>query len=313
MRKAVAAIFLLCAVSRVSAQVPVSQDCGAVPTCTISVIVPNAGDLVVVAVRAGGNPTVAVTGFAKAGQVTSIDPHVLALFFTIAAASGPLPINVTATDAASIRVDAATFAGPWDGTTFPLFASATDSSAAPSSGACDPKADLCVGAVATANAAVPTALSGEQFITSAGSKVFLYSGPAAAKATLATSDLWSAISASFYRPKTSIALSATLLWDDNSPITGIVQVQQMQGTTNAVLASFPLDAQGSFSGPITMDLTQPDPLSLQFNLIDASGNAAGSVKEVVPKAMFAGVTKAVASLTVARASMTLKGIAWASQ
>jgi hypothetical protein len=114
-------------------------------------------------------------------------------------------------------------------------------------------------------------------------------------------------------PPVGINLNATLLWDDGTPITGSVQIQQAETNVNTTLAAFPLDTNGSLSGLVTIDLTQPDPLVIQFVLIDSAGKTIGTVQEMVPKLMFVGVTKAVASITVARVSLALRGIAWASQ
>lgn len=110
-----------------------------------------------------------------------------------------------------------------------------------------------------------------------------------------------------------IDLDVTLLWDDKSPITGTVQVQQRIGAIDSALSTLTLDASGNIKGPIMLDLSQPDPLIIGLVLSDPAGNKLGSVQETVPKAMFNGITKAVASLTIARATMTLKGVSWATQ
>lgn len=111
----------------------------------------------------------------------------------------------------------------------------------------------------------------------------------------------------------SVALSATLVWDDGTPITGSIQVNQMWGTVNTTLAVFSLDPSGGLSGPVVFDVGQTDPLIISFLLIDPTGKTVGTVQETVPKVMFANVTKAQASLTVNKTTLALKGFAWASQ
>lgn len=111
----------------------------------------------------------------------------------------------------------------------------------------------------------------------------------------------------------AISLSATLSWDDKTPIAGGVTIAQMIGSTNTTLQSFALDSTGSLAGPITVDTTQPEPLTLTFVLTDPQGNTVGSITQVVPKAIFAGVTKCIGSLTLSKSTLALKGYTWASQ
>lgn len=111
----------------------------------------------------------------------------------------------------------------------------------------------------------------------------------------------------------SVALSATIIWDDGTPITGSIQVNQMWGTVNTTLAVFQLDPSGGLSGPVVFDVGQTDPLIISFLLIDPTGKTVGTVQETVPKVMFANVSKAQASLTVNKTTLALKGFAWASQ
>lgn len=110
-----------------------------------------------------------------------------------------------------------------------------------------------------------------------------------------------------------INLDVTLLWDDNSPIAGTVQVQQMIGNVNTTLTTLTLNVSGNIKGPVLLDLSQTDPIIISLTLTDPTGKFLGLVSENVPKAMFNGVAKVVASLTVSRTTLTLKGISWVSQ
>lgn len=110
-----------------------------------------------------------------------------------------------------------------------------------------------------------------------------------------------------------ISLSITLLWDDGTPISGTVQIQQMIGTVNTALTNLALDNNGVLNGPVTLDLTQTDPLIISLVLINPTGTQLGFIQENVPKAMFLGVTRAVASLTISRATMTIRGSSLVTQ
>jgi len=176
----------------------VAKDCGATISCSVSVPNVAVGDLVVIVVRAGQLPTISLVGFKEAGQVDSSDPHRLALFYQYAGSAGSVPVTVAAPGASTLRVTGASFAGPWDTTKVPVFVSAAGSSRTAVSGLCP--TSFCIGAVSTANGNSVTVVPNETLIASAGSKVFMLSGTAAANVTLSGSDLWAAAVVGFSAP-----------------------------------------------------------------------------------------------------------------
>jgi hypothetical protein len=105
----------------------------------------------------------------------------------------------------------------------------------------------------------------------------------------------------------------TFKWTDGTPIAGSVQINQLQNTTNAIIKTFPIDASGNITGTVSLDLSQPDPLNLSFLLLDPTGNVIGTVQEILPKAMFTGVTNIVASLSLDKTTLAIRGYTWASQ
>jgi hypothetical protein len=136
-------------------------------------------------------------------------------------------------------------------------------------------------------------------------------GPTAASFTVSSG--WNLLLVDLTFVATPINLSGTLIWDDGSPIQGSVQINQMKIGVNTILNVYPIAADGTFSGPLSIDFSQTDPLVFQIILFDATNTRIGTIQETLPKNMFTNVTKAVASLTIRKGNKTLQNYAWASQ
>lgn len=74
----------------------------------------------------------------------------------------------------------------------------------------------------------------------------------------------------------TLNVSATLTWDDGTPVVGSVSLLQiMSPATSHSLGTFPISAAGVGSGTIKIDLTQAVPLTFQVNLLGANGAQIG--------------------------------------
>jgi hypothetical protein len=98
-------------------------------------------------------------------------------------------------------------------------------------------------------------------------------------------------------PTSPGALTATikLTWDDNTPVAGSVTAVQMKGSnTQSILGKFPIDSNGTAGGTITIDLTQPDPLSFQVLLMSPTNvQIAAPAIFQLPKLMFPANAKGI--------------------
>lgn len=119
----------------------------------------------------------------------------------------------------------------------------------------------------------------------------------------------------------AIPVTATLLWcvkcdnsaGDTSPISGSIQVNQVTWPTTTTLSTFPL-ASGAFSGSVTFDNAQPDPLVLSVMLLDSSGATVCATPEtLVYKFLLAGVQKVTANATLRKSDCSTKSWSWTSQ
>jgi hypothetical protein len=107
----------------------------------------------------------------------------------------------------------------------------------------------------------------------------------------------------------TLTASASLLWDDGTPVTGSVQLIQIEnGTTKHALGTFPINSSGMGKGTIQIDLTQADPLSFQVSLLGASGQQIGPPAIFgVLKAMFPSSSTGInAKIVLAKATTTIK-------
>lgn len=107
----------------------------------------------------------------------------------------------------------------------------------------------------------------------------------------------------------SLKASATLTWDDGTPVTGSLALTQITGTNAShSLGTFPINSSGVVSGTIKIDLTQPDPLTFQVVLLSPSNTQVGnSVTFQVLKVMFpASATGINAKIVLAKATTAIK-------
>jgi hypothetical protein len=89
-------------------------------------------------------------------------------------------------------------------------------------------------------------------------------------------------------PVGTLNASASLTWDDGTPVSGSLTLAQLKGsTTPGALGTFPISSTGTVSGIIKIDLSQPDPLTFQVILVGPALTSTGpqAVFQVI-KAMF---------------------------
>lgn len=103
--------------------------------------------------------------------------------------------------------------------------------------------------------------------------------------------------------------SASLMWDDGTPVTGNLVLAQIKGSaTPSALGTFPISSSGSAGGTITIDMTQPDPLTFQV-ILAAPMQTTASPKAVfqVIKAMFPSPATGInAKIVLWKNSTTIK-------
>jgi hypothetical protein len=110
-------------------------------------------------------------------------------------------------------------------------------------------------------------------------------------------------------PAGALTVSATLTWDDGTPVVGSVSlVQIISATSSNSLGTFPINSSGVGSGTIKIDLTQPDPLTFHVSLMAANGAQIGLPATFqVLKVMFpSAATGLNAKLVLAKATTTIK-------
>jgi hypothetical protein len=105
-----------------------------------------------------------------------------------------------------------------------------------------------------------------------------------------------------------LAVSGSLSWDDSTPVAGSVTLLQILGpSSQRTLGTFPVSSNGTVSGTITIDLTQPDPLTFQILLLGPTNANVGSTTFQVIKAMFpATATGISAKIVLWKATSTIK-------
>lgn len=72
-------------------------------------------------------------------------------------------------------------------------------------------------------------------------------------------------------------LSATLMWDDGTPVAGSLNLSQLGASGLQInLGTFAISSSGSASGTVKIDLTQPDPLTFQVFLVGTNNAIVGA-------------------------------------
>jgi hypothetical protein len=106
----------------------------------------------------------------------------------------------------------------------------------------------------------------------------------------------------------SLTASATLTWDDGTPVAGSIALSQItSGNTTKLLGTFPINSAGAVSGSIRIDLTQSDPLTFQIVLLSPANTQVGAVTFQVLKVMFPPSTTGInARIVVAKSTLTIK-------
>lgn len=95
----------------------------------------------------------------------------------------------------------------------------------------------------------------------------------------------------------TLAATVTMTWDDNTPVAGSLTVVQIVGSnTQTILGRFPINSNGTAGGTITIDLTQPDPLSFQVLLVSPTNVQIGSPAAFqLPKLMFSAGARGISA------------------
>lgn len=117
-----------------------------------------------------------------------------------------------------------------------------------------------------------------------------------------------------YEPQTApsasgkLGVSGTLTWDDGTPVTGSVTLlQTLSPTSNRTLGTFPVSSTGAVTGAITIDLTQPNPLTFQVILLGPGNVSIGSSTFQVFKAMFPATATGInAKIVLSKSTSTIK-------
>jgi hypothetical protein len=107
----------------------------------------------------------------------------------------------------------------------------------------------------------------------------------------------------------TLNLSATLMWDDGTPVAGSVNLSQLTGTTTQIhLGTFVISAVGSASGTVKLDLTRPDPLTFQVILLGTNNATVGAPATFqVSKMMFPStLTGLNAKIVLSKSTATIK-------
>jgi len=103
--------------------------------------------------------------------------------------------------------------------------------------------------------------------------------------------------------------SASLTWDDGSPVTGNLVLTQLKGSSSpSALGTFPISSLGTAGGTIKIDVTQPDPLTFQVTLAAPTQTTVNpqAVFQVI-KAMFPSpATGITAKIVLSKSTTTIK-------
>ena len=106
----------------------------------------------------------------------------------------------------------------------------------------------------------------------------------------------------------TLSLSATLTWDDGTPVAGSLNLSQVAGTSPRTLGTFAINSSGSASGTVNIDLTQPDPLTFQVVLMGPNNTALGAPAtfQVVRMMFPSTMTGIMAKIVLAKSTTTIK-------
>jgi len=110
-------------------------------------------------------------------------------------------------------------------------------------------------------------------------------------------------------PTDGLTASATLAWDDGTPVAGSVALTQITGSNVATpLGTFAINSSGVVSGGIKIDFTQPDPLTFQIILLSPANTQVGNTLSFqVLKVMFPpSATGINAKIVLAKSTVTIK-------
>lgn len=110
-------------------------------------------------------------------------------------------------------------------------------------------------------------------------------------------------------PLGTLTATATLTWDDGTPVNGTVALAQITGSgAQRNLGTFAINSLGVVTGKISIDLTQPNPLVFQVTLLGpASTPFSASATFQVLKVMFPSSTTGIsAKIVLAKSTMTIK-------
>src|SRR6266403_722214 len=107
----------------------------------------------------------------------------------------------------------------------------------------------------------------------------------------------------------TLTLSATLAWDDGTPVAGSLNLSQLTGPGSQIqLGTFAINSSGGASGTVSLDLTQPDPLTFQVVLIGTNNTTVGAPATFqVSRMMFpSNLTGISAKIVLSKATATIK-------
>jgi len=107
----------------------------------------------------------------------------------------------------------------------------------------------------------------------------------------------------------TLNLSATLAWDDGTPVAGSLNLSQLTGPGSQIqLGTFAINSSGGASGTVSLDLTQPDPLTFQVVLIGTNNTTVGAPATFqVSRMMFpSNLTGISAKIVLSKATATIK-------
>lgn len=104
-------------------------------------------------------------------------------------------------------------------------------------------------------------------------------------------------------------LSATLMWDDGTPVAGSLRLAQVAASGSQIsLGTFAINSSGSASGTVKIDLTQPDPMTFQVFLIGTNNVVIGAPATFqVIKVMFPSTLTGInGKIVLSKSTTTIK-------
>ena len=110
-------------------------------------------------------------------------------------------------------------------------------------------------------------------------------------------------------PPGTLNLTATLTWDDGTPVAGSLNLSQLTGPGSPIqLGTFAINPFGGASGSVNINLTQPDPLTFQVTLIGTNNTALGAPATFqVGKIMFPTTLTGInAKIVLSKSTATIK-------